>query len=129
MKSVTLTWPGGQHGFRLRLGELRSLQEALDAGPEEIFNRIRLGNWRVDDLIQVIRWGLVGSGEKTASEAAMLVTPLFDLHPLSSFRIIALAILGAALTGVEDDQVGEPEGATETPPESGSSPISTALEP
>jgi len=129
MQSVRLTWPGGENAFRLRIGELRALQTARKSGPEEIFNRIRAGKWEVDDLVQVIRFGLVGAEEMNASDAATLVTPLIDLHPASKFKLTALAILGAALFGVEDDPVGEPEGVTETPPESGSSPSSTGQEP
>lgn len=126
MQPIELTWPGGCHRFRLRIGELRALQKAVDAGPEEVFNRIRLGSWRVDDLVQVIRWGLVGAQEMEASEAATLVTPLMDLHPLSQFRMTALAVLAHALLGDLDDPVGEPAGAAETPPENSSSPASTA---
>lgn len=126
MQSVRLTWPGGENAFRLRIGELRALQTATKSGPEELFNRLRSGKWSVDDVIQVIRWGLVGAEEMNASDAATTVTPLIDLHPLAEFKVPALAILGAALFGVEDDPVGEPEGDLETPPENGSSPSSTA---
>jgi hypothetical protein len=129
MESVELTWPGGCHRFRLRIGELRALQTALDAGPEEVFNRLRLGTWRVDDLVQVIRWGLVGAEEMSASDAATFVTPLIDLHPASQFKMTALAILAHALLGDLGDAVGEPDGGPETPPENSSSPASTAQEP
>ncbi|WHZ35758.1 gene transfer agent family protein [Sagittula sp. MA-2] len=129
MRTVRLTWPGGEHTFRLRIGELRALQGATDSGPEELFNRIRLANWRVDDLIQIIRWGLVGGGEMDASKAATFVTPLFDLHPLSEFRMTATAILAKTLLAIEDDPLGEEEGVTETPPGNGASPSSTELQP
>lgn len=128
MRPFTLSWPGGRHDFCLRLGELRSLQAACDAGPEELFIRLRAGRWKADDFIQVIRWGLVGGG-MAPDKAATLVTPLVDLHPLSEFKICALAILGHALFGPGDDPVGEDAGAAETPPESGSSPSSTAAAP
>jgi hypothetical protein len=128
MQPVTITWPGGTHPFRLRLGELRALQTARDAGPEEIFNRLRAGRWQADDLVQVLRWGLVGGG-MASDKAAQLVTPLIDLHPLSEFKIPALYVLSASLFGVEDDPVGEDAGAAETPPESGSSPSSTGRAP
>lgn len=128
MQSVTVTWPGGSHPFRLRLGELRALQEARDAGPEEIFNRLRAGRWRADDVIQVLRWGLVGGGMES-DRAAQLVTPLIDLHPLAEFKLPALAVLSASLFGPPDDPVGEGDGATETPPENGNSPSSTVPAP
>ncbi|GAA4218633.1 hypothetical protein GGQ68_002514 [Sagittula marina] len=129
MQSVHLTWPGGYNAFRLRIGELRALQNATNAGPEELLNRIRVGKWRVDDLIQVLRWGLVGADEMSAADAATVVTPLLDLHPLSEFRIAASAVLLAALVGVDDDPVGETVGVAETPPENGSSLSSMPQEP
>lgn len=126
MQSTRLAWVGGEHDFALRIGELRALQDATDAGPEELFNRLRLGNWRADDLIQVIRWGLVGGGSMTASNAGPMVTALVDLHPILQFKLTALAVLKHALLGSEDDPVGEAGGVTATAPENGASPKSTA---
>lgn len=128
MQPITLTWPGGSHPFRLRLGELRALQSARKAGPEEIYLRFHSGRWEADDLVQVIRWGLVGGG-MAPDVAATLVTPLIDLHPLVQFKLTAQAVLAHALFQVEDDQVGEDRGATETPQENGASPNSTVAAP
>lgn len=129
MQPIRLTWPGGEHDFRLRLGELRALQESRNAGPEEIFNRFRAGTWHADDMIQVIRWGLVGAEEMSASDAATYVTPLIDLHPLADFKLCSLAVLGASLFGVSDDPPEKPEGETENSPESGDSPEFTETQP
>lgn len=124
MRAVMLTWVGGHHAFRLRIGELRALQQATNAGPEELFNRLRSGRWRIDDIVQVLRWGLVGGetivdGKPISDGAAtQLVLPLVDLHPHADLKMTALAVLGAGLFGVDpDDPVGEPEGATENAPE------------
>lgn len=125
MRAVTLTWPGGEHPFALPIGALRALQEARDAGPEELLNRIRLGTWRVDDLTQVLRWGLVGGGAMDAAEAARLVTGLFDLHPAAQFKLAAFGVLEHALFGPADDPAGKPEGVKATRRESGVSRAST----
>lgn len=125
MDSITLNWAGGEHEFALRIGELRALQQNCDAGPEEVLNRIRLGTWKIDDLIEPIRLGLVGSGAMNGPEAGKFVTGLFDKHPKAEFKLTALAILAASLLGVEDDQPGEAEGA-DGPLENGSSAPSTA---
>lgn len=118
MDPLRLTWIGGEHAFRLRIGELRALQKARDAGPEDIFNRLRFGKWHVDDLVQVLRWGLVGGGEMDAADAATFVTPLIDLHPLTEFKLPALAVLSHAILGPDaDDPVGEEKGGPENPPE------------
>lgn len=122
--AVTLNWPGGEHGFALKIGQLRALQDKCNAGPEEILNRVRTGKWRVDDLLHTIRLGLIGAGSMPDSEAGRTVSALFDLHPVIEFKLIALAILADALLGSEDDPVGEAEGET-APPKNGGSPGST----
>lgn len=124
MEAVTLVWPGGEHRFALRIGELRALQEARDAGPEEILGRIRSGTWRIDDLTQTIRYGLVGGEGMDSAKAAQLITSIIDFHPLAQFRLTAMTILLRAMLGPGDDEVGKPEGAA-SPRKSGSSPPST----
>ena len=123
MDALILNWPGGEHPFALRLGELRRLQESCQAGPDEILTRLRKGTWRVDDVIEPIRLGLIGGG-MTQSEAGPMVTTIFQQHPIVEFRIAALSIVAHALYGPPDDTPEKPEGAT-TSPESGNSPPST----
>ena len=123
MNTGPLQWPGGEHDFALKLGQLRALQDACDAGPEEILNRLRLGRWRVNDLIETIRLGLIGGG-MADSEARKLLMPLIEQQPLIEFKLTAIAILAAALLGVADDPVGEDQGEA-TPPENGASPASS----
>lgn len=125
MQTVSLSWVGGEHEFALRLGELRALQDARNSGPEEIFNRLRVGNWGADDIIQTLKWGLVGGGMKKEA-ANQLVVPLFDLHPLIPMKLTALAVLGHALMGdLSDDAPGKPE-AGENPANGASQ---TSMEP
>lgn len=125
---MKLTWVGGEHAFALKIGQLRALQQACDAGPEQILSRIWAGEWRVDDLAEVIRLGLVGGGDVAAKDAGQLVTGLMEKHPLMQFKPIAQAVLMDALIGDDGDPVGEQTGV-ETPPESGSSAKSTVGEP
>lgn len=126
MIGATINWVGGEHHFALTIGGLRAVQDACDAGPMQVMMRLRAGHWRIDDLMSVIRHGLIGGGMAEA-EARKLVANLFDAHPLASFVITAQLILAAAVTGVKDDPVGEPEGAM-SPPENGGSASSTATE-
>jgi hypothetical protein len=122
-----LVWVGGEHRFRLGLGELRALQKNCDAGPEQVFNRIRLGNWRVDDLIEVLRLGLIGSGEMEAKEAGPFIARLLEVHPLVTLKLPALAVLAAALLPMEGQETeGKPEAAS---PDDGTSPPSTETAP
>ncbi|WP_299734652.1 gene transfer agent family protein [uncultured Roseobacter sp.] len=125
MHTGPLHWPGGEHDFALNLGQLRALQDATDSGPEEVLNRLRLGNWRVNDLIDTIRLGLVGSDAMSKEDASKTVLALFDQHPKVEFKLTAIAILAAALLGVPGDPVGEGEGQPPAP-ENGGSANSTA---
>ncbi|APZ53142.1 hypothetical protein Ga0080574_TMP2808 [Salipiger abyssi] len=61
----------------------------------------------------------------TPSEAAQFVTPLFDLHPLMTFKLPCLKMMHHALFGPEGDPVGEVQGVTATAPENGASQSST----
>jgi hypothetical protein len=127
--SVRLNWPGGEHDFALRLGDLRGLQDACNAGPHELLTKLQVGTWRVDDPIRTIQFGLVGGGMDRI-EAGKLVTTIAELHGLSSLVPLAIGILGSALAGVAGDEVGEPKGVDPTSQsESGGSAGSTDLEP
>lgn len=123
MAKVTLTWVGGEHEFALYIGNLRAVQQHCNAGPEQILRRLLDGTWRVDDLFEVIRQGLIGGG-MPSHEASALVSETMKRHPLMEFRLTAQGILAAALSGVDGDDVGEPEGEV-AHPESGASPTST----
>ena len=122
-----LVWVGGEHAFALDIGALRALQTACDAGPQQILARIAGGTWRVDDLMQTIRLGLIGGGMEQ-KEAARLVETAFKSHPLLTFRPTAQSVLVLALMGDPEDRLGETTGET-APPENGGSPTSTAPEP
>lgn len=104
---VELNWPGGEHAFRLRLGELQALQEKCDAGPEMVLQRIRLGVWQVNDLFETLRFGLIGGG-MDRDAARKMVIDAFERTPLMEFKTPAIEVLAAALIGVPDDPAGEP---------------------
>lgn len=125
MTGVTIAWAGGEHSFALRLGELRALQDACNAGPHEILTKLNLGTWRVDDPIRTVQFGLMGGGMDRA-EAAKLAVSVAELHGLVEVVQVAAGILAAALAGVADDPVGEQAGVSQTKsPESGDSAAST----
>lgn len=126
---IRLNWTGGEHDFALRLGELRALQKACDAGPEEILTRLLRGTWRVDDVVETLRLGLIGAGI-ARDEAARLVNLQCDQGLPVALRITAVSVLGNALVSPEDadDPVGKAQGAP-LPPESGASAASTATAP
>lgn len=123
MAGVTLTWLGGEHDFALRIGELRALQDRCEAGPEEVFNRLRAGSWRVNDITETLRLGLIGGGMSRV-DAGKVVSEIIEDKAIANFKITAIAIMANSLLGVGDDPVGEPVGEA-SPPENGSSQSST----
>lgn len=124
MTPVRLTWVGGDHDFALTIGNLRALQQHCNAGPHEVFERVMARKWRVDDLFETLRQGLIGGGMDQA-KASDMVNGAMGRHPLLEFVPTVQAVLAHSLVGPEDDKVGEPEGAT-PPPENGGSASSTA---
>lgn len=103
---VVLPFGGEDRTFGLTIGPLRALQRICDAGPAEIRNRLLMGTYRLDDVRETIRQGLMGGGA-TDAESTKLVKLHIDDRPIEQFVLIAHAIVGACLVGVPDDPVGE----------------------
>lgn len=130
---VRLDFAGERRTFNLSpIGCIKRLQDACDAGPQFILNRLFDGSWRDHDLREPIIQGLVGAGE-TQAAAQRLVEKWVDPEPKQQFVPVAQAILMAWLVGAEDEDLGEPTGEAEasrpSPEESSGSPASTELEP
>lgn len=99
---VTLTWADGEHTFRLPIGQLRELQEKTDCGPMELLNRFFRGTWRLDDVRETIRLGLIGGGTKPI-DALALVGRYVDARPLAESVPVAQAVIGGLLFGSQED--------------------------
>lgn len=108
--AIDLDWGDGTHRFALRWGELAELQEKTDAGPYVVLQRLHTGSWRVEDVSNVIRLGLVGGG-MTPPEAMKKVRFYVEQRPPLESVPYAVAILSASLLGAPD----EPPGETEAP--------------
>lgn len=114
--------------FRLGIGQLEELQERTDAGPEELFSRLGGQRWRVADIQQTLRLGLIGAGEKVAT-AALLVERNASEGQLLEWKEPCRAILLAAMIGAEDEDessgeiVGE---KTDSPDQKSGSDASTS---
>lgn len=113
--TVRLDFAGEERPFALLIRELRALQSVCDAGPGELLQRFDAQRYRVDDVRETIRQGLIGGG-LTDAVATKLMRDHFDNRPLAQFVVLAQIIVAAALVGVEDDPVGEPKaGAAKKP--------------
>jgi Phage tail tube protein, GTA-gp10 len=112
---TTLLWADGEYHFRLRIKELRELQDKCDAGPAEIMMRLATHRWRVDDILQAIRLGLIGGG-MSPTEALVLVSRYVEQRPLAENVVIATEIIAAAVSGdprePESKKAEATEGAT-----------------
>jgi|SRR5215207_218509 len=100
--SITLTWADGDHVFRTRLGEWREIQNTCGAGLIEIMDRLQFRRWKVDDVREPIRVGLIGGG-MIPPKATALVKRYVDDRPLAESVPIAMAILMCAIVGVPGD--------------------------
>lgn len=120
--SDPIRWAGGEHDFRLTLGDLRALQDKTGRGPEEILSRLAARTWHVDEAIETVRLGLIGGG-MAKDEARRLVNLIAEGEPLVEFRLTAFEILSRVL--YPQDVEPEKSTAPETRPDDGTSAPST----
>lgn len=119
---IELDWADGTYSFRLAWGELAELQEQCDAGPYVVLNRLYSNQWRVEDISNVVRLGLIGGG-MTPADALKKVRTYVEARPPLENVLVAQAILAAGLQGAPEEKLGETEGeADETQNASTTSP-------
>jgi hypothetical protein len=108
---ITLDFGDGTHTFRLRLGELRELQDKTDCGPELLHAKMQAKAWRVDDVRETLRLGLIGGGMKPI-EALTLIKRYCgaDDNPANwiELKSLAFVILNAALIPTLDNELTDP---------------------
>lgn len=131
---IAIDWADGTYQFRLAYGQLAELQEKTGCGPQFLLRRIVDGSWKVEDLRETIRIGLIGGGLDPL-KALNLVRLYVEQRPLLESVAPAQAILGAALFGVEGeewpgkDAPGEARSADPSPTDGSTSPGSTEAQP
>lgn len=124
----TIIWAGGEHQFCLaKVGLILDLEAKSDAGIATVMTRLGSGTFRLNDVRETIRLGLIGGG-LAPDKAMQAVRNHVDENPLTSSVLLAYAIIEAVMVGVPDDPVGkapdepgkddpgkaEPAGAQET---------------
>jgi hypothetical protein len=112
--SIELTWADDDYTFRLGWSELEALQEACDAGPWVILERLHNKQCRSGEIADVIRQGLIGGGLKPP-EATKLVQRYVKerVSDLAENLLFAIAILQTALQGAPEEPLGEPGAASQ----------------
>ena len=132
--SCSFDWADGEHRFRIGLGEARELQEKTGCGPYFLQARMASGDWRVDDVRETIRLGLIGGGMEPI-KALALVKAYVDERPLSLSNLpCARSILMAGFTAAPDGEKPGKRGAARArsnPPNSQTdgSPLPPSTEP
>ncbi|MBX4992288.1 hypothetical protein ABID08_000719 [Rhizobium binae] len=103
--SESIVWPGGEHSFRLGIGELRAIEQRSDAGCAVVLMRLLGQQWKIDDVIQPIRLGLIGGG-MPEREAQTALDKALDVASLYSLAVTAADILRRFIMWETDDQPG-----------------------
>lgn len=122
---VTLEFAGEERPFRLGFAELARLQEARDEGPFMTFSRLHSANWRLEDLREVIRLGLIGGG-MSEGEASRLVKREVEGNPPFLNLAVAMKVMAAGFKGAPDEESSlpkseAPKGTKSTPSRKGNS--------
>lgn len=123
---TTLDWGDGTYTFRLGIGELEEHDEKIaegrpvgyPSGPLAVLSRLWEGTWKVPDVRETIRLGLIGGGVP-GPQALKLVRRYVDEAPLLPNVGLAVLILSEAL-GIEakdrEEPAGKPEPAEQKKP-------------
>lgn len=127
---LTRPWADGEHAFRLPIKQLLELQEKCGAGPIKIFDRLQQRDWRVEDVRETIRLGLIGGG--MAPHAALVLVSRYVDGCLIDNVAVAIDVLAASLMGPPGEETagaGKQTAAEETdgsppPPSTVSAPSS-----
>lgn len=99
---IMTAWGGEDRAFQLQIGQQRELQRLCDAGPPVILSRLAGASYRLEDVREPIRLGLIGGG-MTPVEAEALVRVYVDVRPLMENTLVAQAIVMAVVVGVEEE--------------------------
>ena len=106
---VTAPFGDGVYTFQLDIAGLEELDEKCDAGPEEQYHRINEGRWRVRDIREPIRIGLVRGGTDPMRALALVARYAAEGY-LADLKPLAMNILGAAILGSPEEDKDIPPG-------------------
>ena len=104
--SIELPFNGQRTMFKLAWRELMKIQEACDAGPYVVLDRLVSGRWRLQDISEVIKWGLIGAGMPQAEALKLVESEVQGRPPLENL-VIAQTVLGAGVVGAPEEEVGK----------------------
>ena len=103
-----IVWAAGSDNFRLGIGELRALEKACDAGCAVVLARLLSTAWKIDDVYQPIRLGLIGAGASERDATKTLERALTLTSPYA-LAVTAADVLRRFIMWSEEDAPGETE--------------------
>lgn len=109
----TILWPGGEHDFRLGIGELRAIEQRCDAGCAVVMMRLLGQQWKIDDVVQPIRLGLIAAGMRD-HEAQKALDSAMDIASPYALAITAAEVLRRFIMWETDDAPGEPRAGADS---------------
>lgn len=105
--SISFDWGDAAHSFNIAKIKLAlELEEKCGVGVAELFQRMRDNRWRLNDVREVLRLGLIGGGMEPLP-ALKLVERYCDERPWTESVRPAMLVLMAAMVGVPEDPVGK----------------------
>ncbi|WP_342643445.1 gene transfer agent family protein [Rhodoligotrophos ferricapiens] len=108
---VSLVWAGDEREFRLGIDECLALEERRNTGLGEVLYRLSTNAWRIEDIRETLRLGLIGAGVE-GKKARELVEAQVSPGKLAMHVLTAQAVLLAAIAGDAND-AGDDEGKAE----------------
>jgi tail tube GTA-gp10-like protein len=102
--SIVLPFAASDFTFRLAIGQWQKLEEAVDCGPVILIDRLYNGQWKVNDIRETLRWGLIGGGMKPAKAAEMVRDFIEDGNPLLPNLLIAQRVAQAGWVGAPEEE-------------------------
>lgn len=102
-----VTWAGEERSFAMPIGGLRELQEITGVGPMETLTRLKTGAWKIEDVREPIRIGLLRGGMKSDMVAA-IVKANVDEGDLLEAVLCAQVLVFKGISGPASDKVAVP---------------------
>lgn len=106
MITVTEFFGDQERAFALTDDMVLELEAKTETGIGALFNRLIAKTFKLADLIEVIRLGLIGAGT-TPQEADRLVNSYARNRPIAEVLPIATTVLAARWLGADEVQADE----------------------
>jgi hypothetical protein len=108
---ITQDFGDGTYDFRLGIGGLEELDEKTQVGPLVLLRRLESSEWRVREVREIIRIGLVGGGMEPTKALGLVKRYVDDVPEWPRNAMLAFTILAAAVSGWSLESPGKSEAA------------------